>query len=495
MLTRKEATAIYGAGPDAVVAALMGLSESNDRLNAALREQIKKNEQLQGALHEMENEIQQLKSESEPSPTTPSGQIPLYLKPTCKRRRRKPGRKTGHPGSARKRPGHVDEVVKHPLNCCPYCNTKLSGKPLEIRSHFVEDIPPEVTVKVTEHQIERKWCPRCRKIVEPPIEDTCPNSPIGLHLVVLTAFLHYFIGISVDNVRRILRHLCGLAITKGGLVQMWMRLAFLMRPEYERIAQKARKSSVLYADETGWRLNGKTCWLWAFTGKNFCYYIIDHCRGSPVLNEFFKQFYGGILISDFWGAYNKITARAKQKCILHLLRELLKVDKSNHSDEWKAWRKKFKRLLKDALHLWGRHKQLSEDVYQHRKEQLHTRLDKIARTQVQDKDIRRLLKRLRRHQHELFTFLDHPDTVSPYNNHAEQQIRPAVIQRKIIQQNRSEQGIETQAILMSIFRTFHMQGLNPVEQTLDLCHSIKRTKKNPHNTTDREKVLYNFSKS
>jgi transposase len=37
-----------------------------------------------------------------------------------------------------------------------------------------------------------------------------------------------------------------------------------------------------------------------------------------------------------------------------------------------------------------------------------------------------LVKRLRRHEAELFTFLDHPDVPSD-NKHAEQQIRPAVI--------------------------------------------------------------------
>jgi hypothetical protein len=62
----------------------------------------------------------------------------------------------------------------------------------------------------------------------------------------------------------------------------------------------------------------------------------------------------------------------------------------------------------------------------------------------------------------LFTFLEYPD-VSPYNNHAEQQMRKAVLCRRVSQQNRSEQGAKAQAILMSLFRTAELQGLNPLE--------------------------------
>ena len=53
--------------------------------------------------------------------------------------------------------------------------------------------------------------------------------------------------------------------------------------------------------------------------------------------------------------------------------------------------------------------------------------------------------------------------VSPYNNHAEQQMRKPVLWRRRCQQNRSDRGMEAQAILMSVFRTAELQGLNPVD--------------------------------
>ena len=85
-----------------------------------------------------------------------------------------------------------------------------------------------------------------------------------------------------------------------------------------------------------------------------------------------------------------------------------------------------------------------------------------------------MIKRLKRHQNEMFTFLDY-ENVSPYNNHAEQQMRKPVLTRKVSQQNRSEQGAKTQAILMSLFRSADLQKKNPVETILSMSKSILAT--------------------
>ena len=48
--------------------------------------------------------------DDDPSPTAPSGSIPVYKKPNKKqKRKKKPGRKKGHPGLSRKIPDHIDE--------------------------------------------------------------------------------------------------------------------------------------------------------------------------------------------------------------------------------------------------------------------------------------------------------------------------------------------------------------------------------------------------
>ena len=88
------------------------------------------------------------------------------------------------------------------------------------------------------------------------------------------------------------------------------------------------------------------------------------------------------------------------------------------------------------------------------------------------------MKRLKRHSSELFTFLDHPE--APFdNNHGERQIRPAVIARKNSYANGSEDGAETQSVLMSVFRTLRQRGHNPVAVATEAVRGYLSTGKLP----------------
>ena len=267
----------------------------------------------------------------------------------------------------------------------------------------------------------------------------------------------------------------GFPVSPGGLTLAWKKLAELLEAPYAAIGKTIRQRAVLHADETGWRINGVTFWLWAFATQHYCYYLIDRRRGATVVKAVLGTLFPGILITDFWGAYNAIEALAKQRCYFPLFTELLNVDKHNRCTEWKRFRKTLARLRKDAIRLGDRRHALDPEIYTRRKVKLRTRLDDLIDTSFDDADAKRLIKRLRRHRKELFTFLEH-DHVSPYNNHAEQQMRPAVLTRKISQQNRSEDGAQAHAILMTHLRSAELQGLNPVQYLLQLAQTALTTK-------------------
>ena len=103
----------------------------------------------------------------------------------------------------------------------------------------------------------------------------------------------------------------------------------------------------------------------------------------------------------------------------------------------------------------------------------------MIHTEWGDSQAKRLIKRLRRHRNDLFTFLDQPGV--PFdNNLAERAIRPAVIIRKNSYGNRSDQGADTQAIFMSIFFTLKKRGHHPVDTIYDaLTTYLKTTQLSP----------------
>ena len=179
------------------------------------------------------------------------------------------------------------------------------------------------------------------------------------------------------------------------------------------------------------------------------------------MEKFFIEAFDGVLVTDFWAAYNAVWAEERQCCLVHLLRELEKVDQKNDSAEWKAFAKKLRRLIHDGIRLRKR-PDFTPEKYASRIIRIDRRLMKLARGEYADADAVRLGKRLLRHCDQLFTFLDYPEV--PFdNNLAERMLRPAVILRKNSQSNRSEKGAATQAILMSVYRTLKLRGHNPIQ--------------------------------
>jgi transposase len=435
-MTRDEAAAILALPREQAIDTIVALSQKAEKYD-----------QLRGDI----------------SPTCPSGMTPVYLKGPGKKRRKKPGQKKGHPGVSRKRPEKIDHHKEHTLQSCPLCQEPV-GESITSYKRYTVDIPP-VESEATEHTVNGYWCSNCKKTVYPKVTDALPNSALGLTMLIMTAWLHYWVGMSVGNIVKQLAIFWGFNVSPGGLTQAWKKLAATLKPIYDDIGEKLKSSAVLCADETGWRINGITHWLWCFTNSKWCYFVIDKARGSPVVKRVIGKIFEGVLICDFWGAYNKISTLATQRCFYHLFTELEKVDKKNKSASWIAFRKKLGRLIMDAIRLEGKKGNLAPAVFNRRKTRLYTRLDKLIELPDEDKDVKRLIKRLKRHRNEMFTFLEFND-VSPYNNHAEQQIRRPVITRKISQQNRSDQGAEAHAIFMSLFRSAELQGLNPVENVL-----------------------------
>ncbi len=395
------------------------------------------------------------------SPATPSGMVPVYEKPPVRKRRKKPGAKAGHPGTRRQAPPQITRHQEHPpLQCCPDCGSPL-GKATVRRYRLIEDIL-DTQPQVTQHSIPRHWCTRCNKYVEPPVADALPGSVFGHRLVTLTAWLHYGLGTTISQIIAVLNHHLHFRVSQGGLVKCWQRLGAILTAWYAQIELEVKASGVLHADETGWRVSGKTQWLWCFTTNRATFYMINRSRGSPALLKFFTEAYDGVLISDFWAAYNAVECAARQACLPHLLRELEKVDKKDRSGLWAAFRKKLKRLLRDAIRLSGRRDGLTEAQFASRRARLGKRLDGLVATHWNNCNAKRLVKRLRRYRDALFTFLDHPDVPSD-NNHAEREIRPAVIIRKNSLCNRSNRGAHTQAIMMSVYRTLKLGGLDPLD--------------------------------
>lgn len=382
----------------------------------------------------------------------------------------KHGAPPGHRGATRKKPVKIDEYVDVYPRRCEHCGNEKITVYSACENHLVEDLA--IRVKTTCFRHHYGYCPHCQKVIYTPAEvQEIPKSHIGPVARAVSGYLRY-IGIPYRKTQKIFKNIFGLELSHPSLLGFDTKMGEQGAPLYERIKSLVRHSSVIHGDETGWRVDGVNHWLWSFTNKDVALYRIERSRGSKVVEETLGKHYGGVLISDFYAAYNKLEALAKQRCVGHLLAKIKKIQEKNKfpSDSIDGiFYQALKAALKQTIDVWnGYHegtkifKDLSEG-----KERAVSKIIELLLLPTEHKDVRCLRKRIIKYNHELFTFLENPK-IEPTNNHAERQLRPNVIMRKITFGNRSDTGTRNHQVIMSIIQTSILNGIEPFNAYLSL---------------------------
>jgi transposase len=253
------------------------------------------------------------------------------IKPSLKHhRRRRPGRKKGHPAALRPMPDHIDSHQPVPLpkdsqgrESCPCCNACLTE--MEDHQRVVEDIiPAKVVVKC--YHTRSGYCPSCRRRVEsraleqPPAANI-PHGQLGVNALATAMVLRIVYRLPFRQVSAVFAHLPELSVSPGAIARQVQRVAEWFDQDYEKLLLQMRCAPIVYADETGWRVGGRNGQLWTVTSPDKTLYHIDKSRGSKVIQGLLGKAFDGTLVSDFYSAYSKMDCK-KQKCLAHLLREL-----------------------------------------------------------------------------------------------------------------------------------------------------------------------------
>lgn len=418
---------------------------------------------LKKRVEELEREVERLKRMWEEHmkicPLFQKRETPSFVKENINHRHKKSGQKNGHEGYTRYIPERIDEVKKLTLNKCPHCGGKLS-KTQEIRERVVTDVP-EVKATNTKYIIPRKFCKRCKKLVEPEVKDALPNARFGLKLMLLIMFLKIGIRIPSNKIIEILNLQYGIKISDGEIYCTLEQLSKAFGPYYEELKQKMRDAAVKYIDETGWRMNGKNYWLWHFINKEISLYIVEKKRNGNVPIKLLGNQKGKIGVRDRHSAYNQLakeTGMLQQLCWAHLLRN--SKDLAEHYNEAKYIHKRLKWIYKSA-------------VNGESKEKLLHWVDLIAyRTYIHSEVFKFVKSLYRTHRDSLFRFVDNPEVEST-NNRAERGLRHAVVMRKISNGNRSEKGAEVTGRLLSVIKSLELQNINPLTGGIDLLQNTK----------------------
>jgi len=378
-----------------------------------------------------------------------------------KKRWKKLGRPEGHRGCTRAKPEHIDEEVHQRLSECPQCkNHTLSELPSQREEHIQEDIIP-ASVRATKFIRHQYWCSHCKqKVSAGYAPQEVPYGYLGPNILIEALLMKYRHGLSYGSMKAAFACFHGLKVTDSALAQALQRISRWLNVEEQQIVTAIRASPYVHMDETGWKIAGTNHWLWTAVNRRLALYRIRRSRGRKVPQEILGQEYGGIVLSDFLSAYDRAGKR-RQRCLVHLLRELHRCRQMDRSQEYYRYYKKLRRIIADAKRLDKQRLSLAVPVFFRRLRLLKERLFDFSCTAFTNKHWQRLSKRLLKYNQELLTFLEVPGLPSD-NNHAERMIRPNVIFRNISFQNMSAKGARAHETSMSLLQTMRLQNRDPL---------------------------------
>ena len=392
---------------------------------------------------------------------------------------KKPGRKAGQGKFSRREPPthrQVDRTKKAKLHGCPECGGRLQ----DIHQHeqYVTDIPETIQLVTTRYITESGYCGSCQKRVRSRHPEQTSQATgaagvlVGPRAKALAADLKHRLGGSYAKVSEALNDAFGLQVSRSGWCQADQRLAKVARPVYEELIEVVRRSLVVHADETGWRIGTLPAWLWVFTNQEATVYVIRDNRSSDVVVEILGEKFKGILASDCFLAYDdkRLSDWLKQKCLSHLLKDLKGMEESK-TGRAVRFAQQLTTLLRAALALKAEKANLDPANFTQRAQDLETQLDSLISRQrnLKDRDNVRFARRLRKHRPHLLRFL-YVDDLDATNNLAERQLRPGVIIRKTNGCNRAKAGADAHSILTSVMVTCHQHSV-PI---LDYMVSLQR---------------------
>ena len=328
----------------------------------------------------------------------------------------------------------------------------------------------------------KKWQPRylirqyrCRTCGEISLSPNVPfeanSRSLYGHGLICWCVYHNIVGKQpMLQVHRGLRNIFGLNIPTKQTYSFKSSLASHYKPLCEEILAAILRDNVLHIDETPVKLRKSTGYVWVLSSPTNVYYLFRHSREGTFLHDLLGT-YQGILVSDFFTAYDSLKCR-QQKCLIHLMRDINDDLRRNpYDDELRSVAAPFARLLKDIV--------LTIDRYGLRKLHLrkHVRAaegfcSNIARSHFASDCASKYQTRFEKYGDRLFTFLQY-DGVPWNNNNAEHAVNYFAKLRRFADGTFTQSSVEELLVILTVLQTCAYNRVNPLKFLLSGANQLR----------------------
>ncbi len=316
---------------------------------------------------------------------------------------------------------------------------------------------------------ERQWCGNCKKEVRAFPVQSLPFTEYGMNTFMVVLYLRCKGKQSFGTISCTLNNLFGLPITKSGVGTILFQAKEYLGKKYEELKQAIRNGEIMYNDETGWSVRGKSAWMWIMTTPDkkqkdgsieagMTVYIAAESRGKGI----FEEMYGNskaVSMHDGYAGYESITGSEKTAyCWSHVIRfafeETIKLEIQHIAC-----------LLRDRLvDLYQTIRENPEYAKEEKEIILRSELDSILSIKTADKIVKNIQQRIVTQKEGLILAL--LITEDGTNNLAEREFRQLAISRNISYGSDTYGGMETTAILASVVQTVFRDKTKPFFPTI-----------------------------
>src|SRR3954462_10420299 len=347
------------------------------------------------------------------------------------------------------------------LDSCPPCGDDL--QPMRtIAPRVVQQVDiVEVPLSIQEHRSHPGWCPHCQKMYEAPLPLGIERGGlVGPSLTTLIAYLKGACHASFSTVRKFLRDVVGVTISRGELTRIIGKVSRALERPHQALLDDLPGQTRLNVDETGHKKNGQRQWTWCFRAGLYTLFKIDPTRSADVLIGVLGAEFDGVLGCDYFSSYRRYQREfgvLLQFCLAHLIRDV-KYLTTLPDERDRAYGEGLREALRSLFAVIHRREGLPAAVFQNQLEAARAEVMRRGTREVPEtRHSRNLAKRFEAHGESYFRFITTPG-LEPTNNLAEQAIRFVVIDRLITQGTRSEAGNRWCERIWTVVATCTQQG-------------------------------------
>jgi len=357
-------------------------------------------------------------------------------------------------------PNQVDHFTICSLESCPCCGSNElvdREKPLVLQQVDL----PEVKAIVSQFTCTNHECLSCGQTSFADLPEGVPNSAFGPRLMALIATLTGAFHLSKRDAIQLVRDLYGIEISEGSIINVEQRVASALKEVNDRIHQEVMTNAFAkHFDETSWRNNGKSHYVWIGSTTIATCYRIDPSRSREAFERFATNLGEGPVVTDRYAVYSHLN-NPHQHCLAHLIRDFRKYSERDGPDAeiGSALELELRQICKNHRKFCeGEISQRSRDArFRYQKVRLENYLiDGLANG---SDELSGLCNRLLDTMHKLWTFSEFTN-VDPTNNLAERDLRKLVLWRKKSYGTRSDRGKRFVERISSVTSTVRKAGKN-----------------------------------